>query len=190
MCRTLLLPLVVDGLALGLPFVRGHRPEHGGRAAAFVSARSETGALALPEAEARFTLYWPETETRGTRPLIIFAADARAQTPRPLRLFAQAAATAGVASVYLEPTRAPADAAARLKGVLQRQAVFFDIDGDAVVTWVEGEGFHGPDTAPCSQNRLAAAVGRLERGVEEKASLLRWALGRTLSAACLVRANL
>lgn len=189
MCRTLLLPLVVGGLALGLPFVRGHRPEHGGRAAAFVSARSETGVLALPEAEARFTLYWPETETRGTRPLIIFAADARAQAPRPLRLFAQAAATAGVASVYLEPTRAPADAAARLKGVLQRQAVFFDIDEDGVVTWVEGEGFQGP-AAPCRQTRLAAAVGGLERAFEEKASLFRWALGQTLSAACLVRGNL
>jgi hypothetical protein len=190
MCRTLLLPLVVVGLALGLPFVRGHGTEHGLRAADFVSAQSDEGVLTLPDAEAHFTLFWPVAEEGGSRPLVIFAADARAAHPRPLRRFAEAAALAGVTAVYLAPTEAPADAAARLKGVLHRQAAPLGIDADAIVTWVEGEGFVGPEASPCSHNPLALAFGRLERDVADRAGLLHWALDRTLSAACLVKAHL
>jgi hypothetical protein len=190
MCRTLLLPLVVVGLALGLPFVRGHGTEHGGRAADFVSAQAEEGVLTLKDAEAHFTFFWPVAETEGARPLVIFAADAHATRPRPLRLFAEAAALAGVAAVYVGPTESPVDAAAGLKSVLRRQAVPLGIDADVIVTWVEGQGFSTPEATPCSQNRLALAVGFLERNVADRASLVRWALGRTLDAACHLKARL
>jgi len=122
MCRTLLLPLVVGGLALGLPFGRGHLAERDGRAAASGNALADSGVLAVSDRAVHFTLYWPDAEPLGERPLVIFAADAQATHPPPLRLFARAAATAGVAAVYLEPTPTPAEAAARLQGVLQRQA--------------------------------------------------------------------
>ena len=89
MCRTLLLPLVVGGLALGLPFVRGHLAERDGRAAAFVEGTEEHGVLAVSGSTVHFTLYRPEVEAGGERSILIFAADARASHPRPVRLFAK-----------------------------------------------------------------------------------------------------
>jgi hypothetical protein len=191
MCRTLLLPLVVGGLALGLPFVRGHLAERDGRVAARGEALEEAGVLAVPDARVRFTLYWPDAEPLGTRSLVIFAADARATHPRPLRLFARAAAAAGVAAVYLEPTEAPAEIAARLRGVLLRQASPLGMEGASVFMWVEGTGFHGPLESPCSQSgRLAAAVAWLKQDALDTSHLVQRVLAGTLGAGCSLRERL
>jgi hypothetical protein len=184
MCRTLLLPLVVGGLALGLPFVRGHLAERDGRAAALGGGTETSGVLALGDRSVHFTLYRPGARGKSERSLVIFAADAHARHHRPLRLFAQASAAAGVTAVYLEPSEAPAEAAARLKGVLQRQGSALDIDAHAVWTWVEGQGLESPVDTPCSQHRLAEAVGRLRRDVLDPGALVRRTLDWTLRAGC------
>ena len=185
MCRTLLLPLVVGGLALGLPFGRGHLVERDGRAAASGNSLADTGVLAVADAAVRFTVYWPDAEPLGARPLVIFAADAEAENPRPLRLFARAAAATGVAAVYVEPTPEPAETAARLQGVLQRQASILGIDADAVFTWVEGKGLRGSEETPCSHGHpLASAVTWLTRDLVDRAPVVRWALDRTLGMGC------
>jgi hypothetical protein len=190
MCRTLLLPLVVGGLALGLPFVRGHLAERGGRAAAFEGGTEERGVLAVGGKSVHFTLFRPEAKTEGEQSLLIFAADARASHPRPLRLFAQATAATGMASVYLEPTEAPAEAAARLKHVLQRQGAALRFNADSVWTWVEGQGLDSPVETPCSQNRLAAAFSWLRRDVLDTHALLRRTLDWTLGAGCAAKGML
>ncbi len=193
MCRTLLLPLVVGGFALGLPFGRSHLAERDGRAAASGNALADTGVLAVGDSAVRFTLYWPDAEPLGDRPLVIFAADALAAHPRPLRLFAQAAAaTGGVAAVYLEPTPTPAQAALRLQGVLQRQASSLGIDADAVWTWVEGKGLRGTFDPPCTKGHpLAAAVAWLRQDVVDTGRpLVRWALDRTLGVGCSLKERL
>lgn len=184
MCRTLLLPLVVGGLALGLPFVRGHLAERDGRAAAFGGGTEERGALAVRGTAVHFTFYRPEAKAEGERSLLIFAADAHASHPRPVRLFAEATAATGIAAVYLEPSEAPAEAAARLKHVLQHQGSALSIDADSVWTWVEGQGLESPVDAPCSQNRLAAAFSWLRRDVLDTHALVRRTLDWTLRAGC------
>jgi hypothetical protein len=184
MCRTLLLPLVVGGLALGLPFVRGHLAERGGRVAAFGGGTEERGVLAVRGTAVHFTLYRPAAKPDGERPLLIFAADAHASRPRPLRLFAEASAATGLASVYVEPSEAPAEAAARLKHFLQRQGAALSIDADSVWTWVEGQGLDSPVDAPCSQNRLAAAFSWLRRDLLDGNALVRRTLDWTLRAGC------
>lgn len=191
MCRTLLLPLVVGGLSLGLPFGRGHLAERDGRAAAVGSAVVDSGVLAVSDTAVRFTFYWPEAEPLGERALVIFAADAQAAHPRPLRLFARAAAAAGVPAVYLEPTGAPVQTAARLQSVLQRQASTLGIDADAVYTWVEGKGLRRTLDAPCTAgNPLAAAMAWLGRDVTETAPLVRWTLDRALGTGCALKGRL
>jgi hypothetical protein len=187
MCRTLLLPLVVGGLALGLPFVRGHLAERGGRAAAFGEGPEQPGALAVRGAAVHFTLYQPEAKQEGQHSLLIFAADAHASHSRSLRLFAQATAATGVAAVYLEPSEAPAEAAARLKHVLQRQGATLGIDADSVWTWVEGQGLESPVRAPCSQNRLAASFSWLRHDVLDGNALVRRTLDWTLRAGCAAK---
>jgi hypothetical protein len=184
MCRTLLLPLVVGGLALGLPFVRGHLAERDGRAAAFVEGTEEHGVLAVSGSAVHFTLYRPKAEAGGERSILIFAADARARHPRPVQLFAQATAATGVASAYLEPSDAPAEAAARLKHVLQRQGSRLHVDSDAIWTWVEGQGLESPVDGPCKQNRLAAALSWLQRDILNPGVLVRRTLDWTLRAGC------
>jgi hypothetical protein len=180
MCRTLLLSLVIGGLALGLPFVRSHLAERDGRVAARGGALEEEGVLAVSGAPVRFTLYWPDAEPLGTRPMVIFAADARAAHPRPLRLFAAGAAAAGVAAVYLEPTETPAEVAARLRGLFLRQASPLGMDGAPVLVWVEGMGFHAPLDAPCSQkSRLSAAVAWLKHDVLDTGHIVQRALVST-----------
>ncbi len=53
----------------------------------------------------------------------------RAQpTPGRCGFAAKAAAAAGFAAVYLEPSQAPGEAAARLKGLLQRHAASLGLD--------------------------------------------------------------
>ncbi len=184
MCRTLLLPLVVGGLALGLPFVRGHLAERDGRAAAFGGGTEEHGVLAVAGSAVHFTLYRPEAEAEGERSILIFAADARASHPRPVQLFAEATAATGMASAYLEPSAAPAEAAARLKHVLQRQGTRLHVDADAIWTWVEGQGLESPVDTPCSQNRLAAALSWLRRDLLSPSVLVRRTLDWTLRTGC------
>jgi hypothetical protein len=162
MCRTLLLSLVVAGLALGLPFAREQLAERGGRVAARGAALEEEGVLAVRDAEVHFTLYWPDAEPLGKRPLVIFAADAHAAHPKPLKLFAEAARAAGMAAIYLEPTASPTEAATLLKGVLHRQSAPLGMDGLHLWTWVEGKGLRAPMESPCSQTgRLKAALSWL-----------------------------
>jgi hypothetical protein len=184
MCRTLLLPLVVGGLALGLPCVRGHLAERDGRAAAFVESTEEHGVLVVSGSAVHFTLYRPQAKAGGERSILIFAADARATHPHPVRLFAEATAATGMASAYLEPSDAPAEAAARLKHVLQRQGTRLHVDSDAIWTWVEGQGLETPADAPCRQNRLAAALSWLQRDLLSPGVLVRRTLDWTLRAGC------
>jgi GNAT superfamily N-acetyltransferase len=188
MCRTLLLPLVVGGLALGLPFARGHLAERDGRAAANGGASEEHGVLAVGETSVHFTLYRPERHGRAERSLVIFAADAHAKHPRPLRLFAEASATAGVTAIYLEPSALPAEAAARLKRVLQHQAQALHLDAASVWTWVEGQGLGAPVQTPCTANRLAATAAWLRRDVAS--ALVHRTLDWTLRAGCSVKSVL
>jgi hypothetical protein len=159
MCRTLLLPLVVVGLALGLPFVRDLGAGGDGRVSASLNTPEGSGLLVVSDAVVPFTVFWPKGTLRGGRPVVIFAADAQARRPLPLRQLARAAAAAGVAAVYIAPSEAPDEAARRLTHVLSHQAAAFDVDADSVFTWVEGHLFGG-------------------------GHLLGWALERTLGAAC------
>jgi hypothetical protein len=186
MCRTLLLPLVVGAFALGLPFVRGHLAERDGRVAAFGGGREQLGLLQVEETSVPFTLYRPETHGRGEHSVVIFAADAHARHPRPLRLFAEATAIAGVTAVYLEPSEVPAEAAARLKRVLQHQALALHLDADSVWTWVEGQGLQPPAEPPCRQNRLAA-LAWLRQDVLNAGALVQRTLGWTLRAGCAAK---
>lgn len=187
MGRTLLLSLVVGWLALGLPFVRGHRAECDRRAAAQGAPKEEHGVLVVRETSVPFTLFRPEAQRRGQRALVIFAADAHASHAKPWRLFAEATAMAGIPAVYLEPSATPGEAAARLKRVLQRQQAALHLEADAVWTWVEGEGLVPPAEAPCTQNRLAAAVAWLRNDVLDAGTLLQRTLGWTLHAGCSVK---
>lgn len=190
MCRTLLLSLVVGGLALGLPFVRGHLAERDGRAAARRPMPEEHGVIAVGKTPVPFTLFRPNAQRRGQHALVIFAGDAHASHAKPWRLFAEATAIAGVPAVYLEPSDVPAEAAAHLKRVLQRQGAALHLEVDDVWTWVEGQGLQPPGEAPCSQTRLAAAVGWLRRDVLGTGTLLHRTLDWTLHAGCSVKSVL
>jgi len=191
MCRTLLLSLVVAGLALGLPFARERLAERGGRVAARGAALEETGVLAVSDAPVHFTLFWPDAEPLGKRPLVIFAADAHAKHPKPLRLFAEAAAAAGVAAVYLEPSPAPAETASRLQAVFRRQAPAFGMEGATVWTWVEGKGFSGSLERPCSQKgRMSAAVDWLREDVQGTGQRVLRAFAVTFGPGCTLKQSL
>jgi len=189
MCRTLLLPLVICA-AFGLPFVRGHLAERDGRVAALGGAPEEHGVLRVSEEAVHFTLYRPEATGEGNRALLIFAADARATSPKPLRLFAEASAAAGVAAVYLEPSEAPAEAATRLKHLLARQGAKLGLAGAAVWTWVEGQGLESPVDAPCVQSRTAAVVAWLRQDMLSPAALVRRTLDWTLRSGCSAKGRL
>jgi hypothetical protein len=185
MCRTLLLSLVVGGLALGLPFVRGHLAERDGRAAAKGTVPEEHGLIAVGRTSVPFTLFRPERQ--GQHALMIFAGDARAGHAKRWRLFAEATAISGVPAVYLEPSDRPGEAAAHLARALQRQGAALHLEVDTVWTWVEGEGLQAPTQAPCGQTRLAAAVGWLRRDVLNSGTLLHRTLDWTLHAGCSVK---
>jgi hypothetical protein len=189
MCRTLLLPLVVCA-AFGLPFVRGHLAERDGRVAALGRGPEEHGVLLVRDETVHFTFYRPEATGEGSRALLIFAADAHATSPKPLRLFAEASAAAGVAAVYLEPSESPGEAAVRLKHLLQRQGAKLGMAGAAVWTWAEGQGLESPVDAPCVQNRAAAAVAWLRRDMLSPTALMRRTLDWTLGAGCSAKGRL
>jgi hypothetical protein len=74
-----------------------------------------------------------------------------------------------------------------LKRALQRQGAALDLEVDTVWTWVEGEGLQPPAQPPCSQTRLAAAVGWLRRDVLNAGTLLHRTLDWTLHAGCSVK---
>ncbi|HXX31148.1 MAG TPA: hypothetical protein VEJ89_10570 [Myxococcaceae bacterium] len=128
-----------------------------------------------------FTLYRPAGDGERARSLVIFAADARAEHPRPLREWARAAAASGVVAAYLEPSDAPEEAAGRLRTALGRHAEALGIDAEALWTWAEGGRLQGPPPAPAPcgwRSGLAAAVARAER----KLTLAGSALQHTLEA--------
>jgi hypothetical protein len=135
MRRRLLVPVALSVLALGATLALAHSR---GTPPAEALSLEDTGTLAVKDTTVAFTLYWPADASVAQPALFIFASDARATHPRPLRDWARAAAAHGVAAVYLEPTLDPAEAAARLQGVLSRHARTLGLDADAIWTWVEG----------------------------------------------------
>jgi|GEM_PF-6460777 len=175
----LLLPVAFAVLAFGLPTLS--RGWHA-RTATGASDAEESGVLTTAEGAVHFTLYRPTTD-RSTRTLVILAADARAPHPRPLRVAARAAAAAGFAAVYVEPSQAPAQAAARLKGLLQRHAATLGLDTASVWTWVEGRHVAPPT---CSRGTPLATLARLGQHVEAPAVFLRTALGLLGGSGCSV----
>jgi hypothetical protein len=142
----------------------------------------DSGLLLLSEGTARFTLYRPEAEAHRHRTLVILAADAQAAHPHPLRLLAEALAGSGLTTVYVEPTNRPAEAAARLKAVLRRQADKLGIDTESIYSWVEGSGLGGPAESPCRNRRLLqASLAWLTHDVHARSPLVQrafdWAVG-------------
>jgi len=165
MSRPLVLGLCVGALALsGVAAGRllGSWLPPGG-----ASAVEDQGVLEVGSASVHFTVYWPADGMDELRELVIFAADAHAAHPRPLREWARAAAASGVAAAYLEPSETPEEAAARLKAVLARHAEKVGLDGATVWTWAEGGRMQGPrpaPTSPCGRRHgLAAVVAGAER---------------------------
>jgi len=184
MRRSLLLSLLLGVVALALPAMRHQRLPHWPSFPA-PGQREESGVVALSQGSAHFTLYWPKGDSRSVRKLVIFAADARSKHPRPLRLFAQAAAATGVAALYVEPTPAPAEAAARLKAVLRRQADKLGLDSAAVYTWVEGTGFGSPEEGPCQPHGLLrASLAWLTHDLASTSGLVLRAFNRAANAGC------
>lgn len=165
MSRPLVLGLFVGALALG--GVAAGRLVGPWLSSAGTAALEDHGVLEVGSASVHFTLYWPADGADELRELVIFAADAHAAHPRPLREWARAAATSGVAAAYLEASDAPEEAAARLKEVLARHAEKIGMDGATVWTWAEGGRMQGPRPAPSSpcgrRHGLAAVVAGAER---------------------------
>jgi hypothetical protein len=187
MHRPILLLLLAFGvLAFGLPTVS--RVLQAANAPA-TSAPQEEGFITTSEGPVHFTLYWPTT-ARSTRTLVILAADARAAHPRPLRLAAKAAAAAGFAAVYLEPSQAPGEAAARLKGLLQRHAATLGLDTASVWTWVEGRRLSAPACGQGNRGSPLAALGRLGGRLGEPGALLRTTLELLTRSGCSVATHL
>ena len=121
--------------------------------------------------------------------LVIFAADANAARPRPLRDWARAAAASGVAAAYLEPSAAPEEAAERLRTVLEHHAELLGLDRGAVWTWVEGVGMkrqHAPPpSAPCGRaGTLADMVARAEQEISGAGRLVQRAIDFTMKPRC------
>ncbi len=182
----LLLPLAFVALALGVPTL-GRLIQN--CTAPTASARADDGILTTSDGPVHFTLYWP-TAARSARTLVILAADARAPHPRPLRFAAQAAAAAGLAAVYLEPSQAPGEAAARLKGLLQRHAASLGLDTPTVWTWVEGRRVSAPPCGRISLGTPLAALGRLGPHLSAPGALLRTAFEALSHSGCSVAGNL
>ncbi|MGO9831485.1 MAG: hypothetical protein ACLPJH_15200 [Myxococcaceae bacterium] len=180
MPRLLLLVFALGALAFGLPSLHHLSVQRG------ESARENAGLVATSAGQVPFTLYWPDG-AHNVRTLVVFAADARAQRPQPLRLLAEATAATGVAAVYLAPSEAPDEAAVRLKALLERHAAGFGLKGVRVWTWVEGQPLGTPATSPCSQRHpLLAAVHWLGAG----GPLLQTALELALNRGCPVSRHL
>ncbi|MGO8970886.1 MAG: hypothetical protein ACLQDQ_15110 [Myxococcaceae bacterium] len=182
MRRVFLLPLLASALAFGLPTLSRSFSAH----SAPRSAVEDSGLLSTSQGSVPFTLYWPDG-ARSVRTLVIFAADAQTPRPRPLRLLAEATAATGVAAVYLAPSAAPEEAAARLKGLLQRHANGFGLEGARVWTWVEGRHLESPAAPRCQQSSPLAAAVRFLRG---DSALVRTALELALGTGCAVTRRL
>ncbi len=149
----------------------------------------ESGVVNTSEGPVRFTLYWPRVPGNA-RTLVIVAADVRAAYPRPLRLLAQAAATSGFPTVYLEPSEAPAEAAARLKALLERHGGVFGLDAAAVWTYVEGKHF-APATPRCSRHTpLARTLRWLGQGLGAPSARARTVLELASGAGCALARHL
>jgi hypothetical protein len=189
MHRPFLLALAVGALALGGLAIRQHLVGYHETAAATQLPLESTGMLTLDEQAVHFTLYWPEEDDGPVGALVIFAADAHAAHPRPLRDWARAAAASGVAAAYLEPSGAPEEAAERLRAVLEHHAELLGLDRGAVWTWVEGTGLKHqpapPPSAPCGRvGTLADVVARAEREIAGAGVLVRRAIDFTFNTRC------
>ena len=151
------------------------------------AALEDQGVLDMDATSVHFTVYWPSDASADLRELVIFAADAHAAHPRPLRAWARAAAASGVAAAYLEPSDVPEEAAARLKAVLVRHAEAIGIDGAAVWTWAEGARMQGParaPSAPCGRRGgLAMVVAGAERELMRAGNVLQYVLDASASRA-------
>jgi hypothetical protein len=153
--------LLVLALALSATLALGYGTAPRERAQPGAEPLQDTGTLALKDTTVPFTFYWPADASVAQPTVLIFASDARASHPRPLRAWARAAAANGVAAVYLEPSADPEEAAARLQAVLARHARTLGLDGDAIWTWVEGKAPHAPAKVPpvrCGRRGLLSAL--------------------------------
>jgi hypothetical protein len=191
MRRPLLLALFAGALAAGGTALAWQRlAGRTGAPGAEDRSLEGTALLALSEASVHFTLYWPEQEEGSPPPaLVIFASDANADHPRPLRAWARAAARSGVAAAYLEPTDDPVAAAEQLKTVLERHAETLGIDGRALWTWAEGQGLRGrarPSHPPCGRNDgvFGVMVAQAERRLASAGHAVQRAFDFTVRSRC------
>lgn len=189
MFRSVLVALTVAALALaGLAIRRQLTAPSPGDHTAQLPAESR-GVLTADARAVPFTLYWPEGEAGPVKALVIFAADAHAEDPRPFRAWARAAAAAGVAAAYLEPSDAPLVEAERLRTVLEHHAELLGIRRASVWTWVEGVGVrgrHAPEpTAPCGRvGVLSEVLARAERQLAGAGHLVERAVDFTVNTRC------